>query len=310
MIALSLAAGSAFAQQAPSGALPGVIQRRFEPPPPTPEVLPTPSVPEGAPSEAPPGAADVRFELTGIVLDGMTVYTEPELLPLWRDLLATEVSLAQMYDVAAQITAKYRNDGYILSRAIVPPQAIQAGIVRIQVIEGYVDQVIIEGELDGPRWQVEAKGERIRLLTLSGATPFTVYDTTNVSQQGSHPEVSGFFSSRPDLISNPNAGPRTVEQWVSAGAFRRLNPIADAGQFGDAGRNVVRGPGVGNFDLSLVKTFSFNERVRLQFRAECFNLTNHANFSLPVNDLASPSFGRILEAGPSRLIQFGLKLLF
>ncbi len=148
------------------------------------------------------------------------------------------------------------------------------------------------------------------ILTLSGATPFTVYDTTNVSQQGSHPEVSGFFSSRPDLVADPNSGPRTVEQWVSPGAFRRLNPITEAGRFGNAGRNVARGPGVGNFDISLVKAFAFNERTRLQFRAECFNLTNHANFSLPVNDLASPSFGRILEAGPSRLIQFGLKLLF
>ena len=119
-------------------------------------------MPEGAPSEAPPGAADVRFELTGIVLDGMTVYDESDLAPLWQDLLATEVSLADIYDVAAEITAKYRNDGYILSRAIVPPQEIQAGIVRIRVIEGYVDQVIIEGELDGPRRQIEAKGERIK----------------------------------------------------------------------------------------------------------------------------------------------------
>lgn len=104
----------------------------------------------------------MRFELTGIVLDGMTVYDESDLAPLWQDLLATEVSLADIYDVAARITAKYRNDGYILSRAIVPPQEIQAGTVRIQVIEGYVDQVIIEGELDGPAWQVEAKGERIK----------------------------------------------------------------------------------------------------------------------------------------------------
>jgi hypothetical protein len=101
-----------------------------------------------------------------------------------------------------------------------------------------------------------------------------------------------------------------VEQWVSPGAFRRLNPVTEAGQFGNAGRNIVRGPGIGNFDLSLIKDFAFSERTKLQFRAECFNLTNHPNFSLPVNDLASPSFGRILEAGPARLIQFGLKLIF
>lgn len=156
--------------------------------------------------------------------------------------------------------------------------------------------------LDG--WQVNG------ILTLSSATPFTVYDTTNVSLQGSHPEVSGFFSSRPDLVGDPNAGESTVEQWVSPRAFRRLDPAAEAGQFGNAGRNIARGPGMGNLDVALLKDFAFNERTRLQFRAEAFNLTNRANFSLPVNDLASPSFGRILEAGPSRLIQFGLKLFF
>ena len=148
------------------------------------------------------------------------------------------------------------------------------------------------------------------ILTLSSATPFTVYDTTNVSLQGSHPEVSGFFSSRPDVVADPNAGESTVEQWISPQAFRRLNPVTEAGRFGNAGRNIARGPGLGNLDVALLKNFAFSERTRLQFRAEAFNLTNRANFSLPVNDLASPSFGRILEAGPSRLIQFGLKLFF
>ena len=145
---------------------------------------------------------------------------------------------------------------------------------------------------------------------MSGATPFTVYDTTNVSLQGTHPEVTGFFSSRPDRIGDPNAGEPTVEQWISPHAFRRLSPTTEAGKFGNAGRNIARGPGLGNLDVALLKNFLFDERTRLQFRAECFNVANRANFALPVNDMASPSFGRILEAGPSRLIQLGLKLFF
>ncbi|MEX2304430.1 MAG: TonB-dependent receptor [Bryobacterales bacterium] len=153
-------------------------------------------------------------------------------------------------------------------------------------------------------WQING------IVTLASGTPFTVYDTTNVSQQGSHPEVTGFFSSRPDAIADPDSGPRTVERWVSASAFRRLSPITEAGKFGNAGRNTARGPGVSNVDLSLLKDFAISETTRLQFRAECFNLMNHANFSLPIPDLASPSFGRITEAGPARLIQFGLKLIF
>jgi hypothetical protein len=153
-------------------------------------------------------------------------------------------------------------------------------------------------------WQLNS------IATVSTATPYTVYDSANVSLQGSAPEVTGFYSSRPDLVSDPNAGLHTAEQWVSRTAFHRLDPLAEAGRFGNEGRNVVRGPGIANVDLSLMKTAALTESVRLQFRAECFNVANHANFGLPVNDLASQNFGRVLESGPPRLFQFGLKLLF
>ncbi len=148
------------------------------------------------------------------------------------------------------------------------------------------------------------------IATASSATPFTVFDSANVAGQAPHPPISGFAGSRPDVISDPNDGPHTVEQWISRSAFRRLNPATEAGNFGNAGRNIARAAGIVNVDLSLLKSFVFGESRRLQFRAECFNLANHANFGLPVTDLASPSFGRILDAAPPRLVQFGLKFLF
>jgi hypothetical protein len=148
------------------------------------------------------------------------------------------------------------------------------------------------------------------IANVSSGTPFTVYDSRNVAQQGSHPEISGFAGSRPDLISDPNKGPRTVDQWVSRSAFRRLDAIAEAGRFGNAGRNIVRGPAQSTVDASLFKTWHTGEAVRWQFRLEVFNLLNHANFGIPVNDLVSPNFGRIVEAGPPRVFQAGLKLLF
>jgi hypothetical protein len=148
------------------------------------------------------------------------------------------------------------------------------------------------------------------IVNFASGTPFTVYDSANVALQGSSPEITGFYSSRPNLISDPNAGPHRADQWVSRSAFQRLDPVAQAGQFGNEGRNAVRGPGVSNVDLSLLKTFSLTERARLQFRAECFNLANHANFGLPDNDVASPNFGRVLEAGAPRLMQFGIKLIY
>ena len=97
------------------------------------------------------------------------------------------------------------------------------------------------------------------IATVSSGTPFTVYDSRNVAQQGSHPEISGFAGSRPDVISDPNRGPRTVEDWVSPGAFRRLDATTEAGRFGNAGRNIVRGPGQSTVDLSLFKTSQLGE---------------------------------------------------
>ncbi|MGH9611672.1 MAG: hypothetical protein ACRD4P_01180, partial [Bryobacteraceae bacterium] len=153
-------------------------------------------------------------------------------------------------------------------------------------------------------WQINT------IANFSSGTPFTVYDSANVALQGSSPEITGFYSSRPNMIADPNRGSHTADQWVSRSAFQRLDPVAQAGQFGNEGRNVVRGPGIANVDLSLLKTFPLAESFRLQFRAECFNVANHANLGLPDNDLASPNFGHVLEAGSPRLFQLALKLIY
>jgi hypothetical protein len=141
-------------------------------------------------------------------------------------------------------------------------------------------------------------------------TPFTVYDSTNVSLQANSPPISGYPASRPNLIGNPNDGPQTVQEWLSAAAFQRLNPVTQAGQFGNAGRDIARGPAFTDLDASLSRQFPLTEAMRLQFRAESFNIANHPNFGLPVADLNSTNFGQILSAGPARLMQFALKLSY
>jgi hypothetical protein len=72
----------------------------------------------------------------------------------------------------------------------------------------------------------------------------------------------------------------------------------------------VRGPGIEDVDFSLVKNFRATEKTRVQFRAEWFNLLNHANLGLPESDLESPAFGQVLQAGPARQLQLALKLIF
>jgi hypothetical protein len=153
-------------------------------------------------------------------------------------------------------------------------------------------------------WQING------VANLNSGTPFTVSDSTNVSLQANSPPISGFVASRPSLVGDPNAGPHTVDQWMLASAFQRLNPITQSGQFGNAGRNIVRGPGYGSIDVSLVRHVPLSSTVRLELRAESFNVTNHTNFGLPVADLNAATFGRILSAGAPRLMQLGAKLVF
>jgi hypothetical protein len=155
--------------------------------------------------------------------------------------------------------------------------------------------------LDG--WQFNA------LLAVNSSTPFTVYDSANVSLQAPHPGVSGMFGDRPNAVGNPNSGaPHKVSQWVSPSAFQRLDPVANAGQFGNEGRNSVDGPAYGSLDASLDKSFVLGEKSRIQFRAEAFNVTNHANLIPPVFDINSPAFGQITEAQAPRVLQFALKI--
>lgn len=138
------------AQRIPGTADPFRLQQQFRETPAPREPAPPIRV-EEPPVEIPPGAEGMRLALEGIAIDGGTVYDPAELEALWRDLPGREVDLAELYRVAAAITVKYRNDGYILSRAIVPAQTIEGGVVRIEVIEGYVGKVTIDGEVSSER---------------------------------------------------------------------------------------------------------------------------------------------------------------
>jgi predicted heme/steroid binding protein len=156
-------------------------------------------------------------------------------------------------------------------------------------------------------WQVNG------ITTLMSNTPFTVYDSSNPSLQGSAPEISGFFSSRPNIVGDPNSGTcpggipvRTAACWFNTNAFAH----AATGQFGDVGRNTMDGPAFQQWDFSAIKTIPIRERMSVQFRAEMFNIFNNVNFELPNNDINSPGFGQIVAAQPGRIVQLALKFQF
>jgi hypothetical protein len=157
-------------------------------------------------------------------------------------------------------------------------------------------------------WQVNG------IVTMMSGTPFTVFDSTDFSVQGSAPEISGFFSNRPNLVAgqNPNSGPRTASAWLNRSAFQQItqDPNSPVQQFGTAGRNIAQGPGYADWDFSAFKNIRVSEGKEFQFRAEFFNLLNHPNFRLPDSDISSPTFNQILAAQDPRLIQFALKFMF
>lgn len=76
------------------------------------------------------------------------------------------------------------------------------------------------------------------------------------------------------------------------------------------GRNVLRGPGIDNFDMSLTKKTDITEHKSVEFRAEFFNAFNHTQFFRVDNSGGSPTFGQVLSDRGPRLIQFGLKFYF
>ncbi len=94
-----------------------------------------------------------------------------------------------------------------------------------------------------------------------------------------------------------------------------INPAcfvgAPAGQLGDAARVPVTGPDFVNTDFSVIKQFPLPREMGLNFRAEFFNLFNHAQFGLPINDINAVGFGAVNSTvNNPRLVQFALKLMF
>jgi hypothetical protein len=144
------------------------------------------------------------------------------------------------------------------------------------------------------------------IATLHTGTP------VNVVSNSSWTDYSGL---RPNLVSGANPtlprNKRTLQKYFNTDAFAKVagqsnkNPL-----IGNAGRNIVRGPGYTNEDLSLFKTFALPEHLSMQVRVESFNLLNTPHFGNPNANFLSGTFGSINSAGDSRIMQFALKLMY
>jgi hypothetical protein len=125
-------------------------------------------------------------------------------------------------------------------------------------------------------------------------------------------QVSGAPNYRPNIIGDPvtPAASRNENNWLNAANVQI--PTDRSRPFGNAGRNIVRGPRIDVMNLGLHKEFSLTERFKLEFRTEAFNALNRTNFDSPNSNRSSGAFGTITStnANPARQVQFALRLAF
>lgn len=102
------------------------------------------------------------FVLKSVVLEGTIVYRGVDLTPVYKDMLGQQVSFADLNAIAQRVTRKYREDGYIFSRAVLPPQKISDGVVRLQAVEGRISGVRLVGTYHDKTGLIERMAEKIR----------------------------------------------------------------------------------------------------------------------------------------------------
>ena len=117
-----------------------------------------------------------------------------------------------------------------------------------------------------------------------------------------------FGGSRPNAVGDPTMENPTINRWLNPAAFAQIQPFT----FGNAPRNLprTRTDGLFNLDLSLLKSVSFRDRYRFQFRAEFFNFTNTPTFGQPASTFGLNDFGVVSSSTQPRRMQLGLKLTF
>ncbi|MFN7938708.1 MAG: TonB-dependent receptor [Bryobacteraceae bacterium] len=143
-------------------------------------------------------------------------------------------------------------------------------------------------------WQVSS------ILGLYGGQPVNVtlgFDNAGIGRAGGQ---------RPNVTGSPVSSSPVRLRWFNTSVFTRPQQFL----YGNAGRNLFRGPGLKNFDTAISKNFAVSEQKSLQFRGEMFNALNLVNFGNPVSNFSSLDFGTILSARASRSVQFSLKFKF
>ena len=160
----------------------------------------------------------------------------------------------------------------------------------------------------GRKWAQDGMGNAIlggwqvtNIMSLSSGFPRDPATGNDRANTGS--------TNRPDLVSgqDPDSGPKTIDQWFNTAAFVQQAQFA----YGSAVRNSITGPGIFNFDMSILRNFALGGSKTLQFRLEAFNTFNQPVWNDPNTSVTSPQYGQINSTRkPMRELQLGVKFGF
>jgi Carboxypeptidase regulatory-like domain len=212
--------------------------------------------------------------------------------------------------------------GSVLSAPFFPLpnwQTLDWSLSQINLDNNFTGSVIYDlpfghGKQFGSDWNAVTNsllgGFQVTLIEkiLSGF-PVPLIDSNN--QSGVYFDNGGNSNNwnRPNQVSGCNvyAASHSAHQWINSSCF----VAAPAGQLGDAARVPVSGPDFVNTDFSVIKQFALPREMGLNFRAEFFNLFNHPQYGMPVNDINEAGFGAVNSTvNNPRLVQLALKLTF
>jgi hypothetical protein len=196
-------------------------------------------------------------------------------------------------------------------------QQLDWGLSQINLNHSFTASIIYQlpfgkGKMFGSTWgnaanMIAGGWEATVIEKATSGFPIFVIDSDNES--GVNFQNNGNSLNRPNQLCNASFAQRSLSQWFYTGCFAAPDP----GELGTASRTPAVGPGFVNTDFSLIKHFALpREGMRLDFRAEVFNLFNHAQFGQPGADFNSPATFGVINSTVNnpRLIQGALKLVF
>lgn len=224
------------AQTVPGPLVPGRQGNEFAKPPAAPRASATPGVRLTVEQMPPEQARNIKFKLRHIALQGNHAISSEELEKLWQPAIGQTISVEQLYDITNGITRYYADKGYALSFAILPAQKIDSGDVIIRVVEGFVDNAVITGQMRPKQNKIikvladkitqerpvrTATIERYLLLIndLPGIVAHATFASSKITEEASTMTVDIEYMPFVAQANANNRLPKTLGRWdLSAGA--------------------------------------------------------------------------------------------